>query len=104
MSSIVIGLGTDHRGDDAAGLEVARRLEHRTAIAHAKDPLGVIEPVSPTSVRSLIIGITSELFAGNRIGAEPSCTEDVGVKSELWVPLIVWVPVPPSVMSTWVPA
>ncbi len=43
MASLVIGLGTEHRGDDAAGLEVARRLEHRGAVAHEADPLGVLD-------------------------------------------------------------
>ncbi len=43
MAPLVIGLGSTHRGDDAAGLEVARRLADRGAVAHGGDPLAIIE-------------------------------------------------------------
>jgi len=43
MGALVIGLGSDHRSDDAAGLEVARRIGAGRGIAHAGDPLAVID-------------------------------------------------------------
>ena len=40
---IVIGIGSRRRGDDGAGLEVARRLGSPVAVAHESDPLGLID-------------------------------------------------------------
>ena len=39
----VIGIGTEHRGDDAAGLEVARRLRNVDAVACGTGSLDMIE-------------------------------------------------------------
>lgn len=43
MRRLVIGLGNPARGDDAAGLEVAKRLEHTPALARQTASVDLIE-------------------------------------------------------------
>ena len=43
MTGLVLGIGNDWRSDDAAGLEVARRLSDARAIACAGDPSGLLD-------------------------------------------------------------
>ena len=43
MGRRVIGVGTPDRGDDAAGLEVARRLRRVDAVTSAAGSLGIID-------------------------------------------------------------
>jgi len=43
MSRLVIGIGAEDRGDDAAGIEVAKSLKNVDAVTYLEGSLGVID-------------------------------------------------------------
>jgi hydrogenase maturation protease len=70
MRALVIGLGNDHRGDDAAGLEAARRLAplldgEAEVRAHPGEPLDLIDAWAGTDLVVIIDAARSGLPPGS---------------------------------------
>ena len=66
---LVVGLGNRHRGDDAVGLEVARRLKslapgNCSVIEVEGDPLGVLDMWDGVGLAVVIDAVTSGAAAG----------------------------------------
>jgi len=70
MRALVIGLGNDHRGDDAAGLEAARRLAPLLAgeadvRVHPGEPLDLIEAWADADLVVIVDAARSGLPPGS---------------------------------------
>ena len=80
MRSVVIGLGNPFRGDDAAGIEVVRRLRDAGVAgldlhAHDGEPLGLIDRMAGAETVFIVDAVRGEAPAGTvhrfELGDEP---------------------------------
>jgi hydrogenase maturation protease len=81
MRALVIGLGNDHRGDDAAGLEAARRLAplldgEAEVRAHPGEPLDLIDAWAEADLVVLVDATRSGLPPGSVRRYRPITGED----------------------------